>query len=87
MIADRRDLFVFGGFTDDAQGVLAAVHRFALVGFKLRLDVVSASEREAGFELSIAALAYSDDRRRGFLDDPEFALLHDRSLAHLADGR
>jgi hypothetical protein len=72
-------LLAFGGFTDDADGVLAAVQRLALVGVKLCLDTI--------LELRIASLT---DTQNGYaifsLHDPELALLHDCSLAHLAGG-
>ena len=35
----RAKLFILGRFAHDAQGVLAAIHRLALVAVELRLDV------------------------------------------------
>ncbi len=75
-------LFVFRGFTDDPQGILTAVHRLALVGIELCLNV-GFEIRKAGLELGVAAFAYADGRWRGLLYDPQFALRHDCSLAHL----
>ena len=65
-------LFVFGRFTHDSQGVLAAVYRLALVGIKLRLNI-------GILELSVAAFADA----KTLFHDPQFALPHDFSPAHL----
>jgi len=78
-----RRLFVFGGFSHDPQGVLAAVHRLALVGgerlyyFRIRL-LPRAFVR---LELLIASLTDADSRR-GLFDDPQLAFCHAQSLAH-----
>jgi len=69
-------LFIFRRFAHDPQGVLATVYQFALVGVEFCLNI-------GIFELSVAPLAYADSWRRLF-DDPQFALRHNRSLAHLA---
>ena len=68
---------------DDSQGVRATVYRLALVGVELCLNI-DIWERFAGPELSIATFADAHSRR-GLLYDPQFALLHDCSLAHLAE--
>lgn len=68
-------LLAFGGFADDAQGILAAVYRLALVSVKLRLKIVT-------LELGVASFADADGRRVLFYY-PQFALGHIQSLAHL----
>ena len=65
---------------DDSQGILATVYRLAPVGVKLCLNI-DIWEKFAGPELSIATFADADCRK-GLLYDPQFALLHDCSLAH-----
>lgn len=72
----RNRLFVFCGLANDAKGILATVYRFAFVDIKLCLNAVA-------LELSITPFAYADGWR-GLLDDPQFALGHVQSLAHLA---
>jgi hypothetical protein len=68
-------LFSFGGFSHDPQGVLAAVYGLALVGFELSLNMI--------LELRVAALADSQNRNTVFsFYDPESARLHGFSLAH-----
>ena len=70
-----KKLLAFCGLADDPQSVLAAVHRLALVSVELCLNI-------GVFELSIAALTDTDGRR-GLLYDPQLALGHVQSLAHL----
>jgi hypothetical protein len=65
-------LLAFGRFAHDPQSVLAAVQRLALVGVKLDLNIRIA-------ELSVAPFADA----KPLFHDPQFALCHDRSLAHL----
>ena len=72
----RSRLLVLGRFAHDPQRVLTAVYRLALVGIELCLNIRI-------LELSVAPLAYADGRR-GLFYDPQFALLHDCSLAHHA---
>jgi len=80
-----KPLLAFRGLTHDSQGVLTAVYGFAPVKVKLHCNVRLGSIRKAGLELSVASFAYPDGReRRGLLYDPQFAFLHDCSLAHLA---
>ncbi len=79
-------LLVFRGFPHDPQGVLAAVYRLALVVIKLCLNV-GFRIQNAGLKLHITAFANAYGGERSLFHDPQFALLHDRSLAHLADGR
>ncbi len=69
-------LLVFRRLSHDPQGILAAVHRLALVGIELCLNV-------GIFELSVAALTDTDGRR-GLLYDPQLALGHVQSLAYRA---
>jgi hypothetical protein len=76
-------LLTFRRFAHDPQRVLAAVHRLALVGFKLGGNIGSRIML-ARFELSIAAFAHSDNRRRGFFNDPQTPVRHEASLAHMA---
>jgi hypothetical protein len=66
-------LLVFRSFAHDPQGVLAAVQLFALVGVKLYLHVLA-------LELSATSFANT----KPLFHDPQFALRHDFSLAHLA---
>jgi hypothetical protein len=77
-------LLAFRGFPHDPQSVLAAVNGLALVGFKLCLNI-GVWARKVGLELGVAPFAYADGRR-ALLYDPQFALLHDCSLAHQAGG-
>jgi hypothetical protein len=72
-----KSLLAFRGFPHDPQGVLTTVYQLALVGIKLCLNV-------GIFELSVASFAHPDGGWRGLLYDPQLALLHDCSLAHLA---
>ena len=76
-------LFVFCGLAHDSQGVLTAIHRLALMSIKLRPNI-GAWRGKVGLELSIAPFTYADGWKWGFLYDPQFALLHDCSLAHPA---
>ncbi len=76
-----KQLLVFSGLAHDAQGILAAVHWLALVGIEL-LGNIKLCVGHAGLELNIAAFADADGRR-ALLYDPQLALLHDCSLAHL----
>ena len=71
-----RKLLVFRSFVHDSQRILTAVHRLALVGIELRLNI-------SILELSIAALAHADGRSSLF-HNPQLALRHVQSLAHLA---
>ena len=71
-----KQLLIFRGLADDPQGVLTAVYRRTLVGVKLRLNI-------SILELRVAPFAYADGRGTS-LHDPQFALLHDCSLAYLA---
>ena len=75
-------LFAFCGFPHDPQRVLTAVHQLALVSIELRPNI-GAWRGKAGLELSIAPFTYADGWKWGFLYDPQFALPHDCSLAHL----
>jgi hypothetical protein len=72
-----KPLFAFRGLADNPQSVLAAIHRLALVGLKMGLNII--------LELCVAPLT---DAQNGYTfdprHDPEFALRHDCSLAHLA---
>ena len=75
-----RPLLAFGRFADDPQRVLAAVQRLALVRFVLGRNIGSRIML-ARFELSIAAFAHTDNRGRGFFDDPQSSVCHGYSLA------
>ena len=75
-------LLTFRGFPHDSQSVLTAVYQLALVSIKLRPNI-GAWRGKAGLELSIAPFTYADCWKWGFLYDPQFALPHDCSLAHL----
>lgn len=77
-----KQLLVFRRFTHDSQGVLTAVHRFALVKVELFLNIWLRVEA-LGRELSIAAFANSHDWH-GLSYDPKRACWHECSLAHLA---
>jgi hypothetical protein len=73
-------LFIFRGFADDSEGVLAAVHRLALVRLKLLLNGGQIWRSERGYcaKLHIAVLANAKLGR--FTDDPKFSLFHTPSL-------
>lgn len=71
-----KGLLAFRGLPHDAQRILAAINGLALVGIELRLNI-------SILELSVAPFTDADSRR-AFLYDPQFALLHDCSLAHQA---
>ncbi len=77
-----KHLLAFGGFADDSQSVLAAVYGLALVGVEYALNALL----RACFELRVASLADAKNLPWGALYDPQFALLHDYSLAHSAGG-
>ncbi len=70
-------LFIVGCFAHDSQGILAAVGQFALMGIELYLNIIA-------FELGVAAFTYANGGR-GLLHDPQFALLHNCSLAYPAE--
>ena len=72
----RNRLLVLGRFAHDPQSVLTTIGERAFVGVKLCLNIGIP-------ELSVASFAYADGRG-GSLYDPQFALLHDCSLAHPA---
>ena len=72
----RDRLLVLGRFAHDSRGILTAIGERAFVGVKLCLNI-------GILELSVASFTYADGRR-GSLYDPQFALRHDCSLAHLA---
>lgn len=79
-------LLVFRGLAHKGKGVLASIHRFT--------DVISeqltnffygvAGKMGIGFELGTAAFTHAEGRISVIPHDPQFALGHDRSLAHLA---
>ncbi len=73
-------LLVFCGFAHDPQGVLAAVHRFALMGIEPCLNI-RIRNKQVGLELRIATFADSDEWRGAF-HDPQLALGHVQSVAH-----
>jgi hypothetical protein len=77
-----KQLLAFRGFPHNPQGVLAAVCQLALMRVELCLNM-GLCGRKARLELSVAPLAYADGGRHSFYD-PQFALLHDSSLAHQA---
>jgi hypothetical protein len=76
-----KQLLAFRGFAHDPQGVLTAVYELALVGIELCPNV-GFGKQNAGLKLGIAAFANTYGGERSFLHDPQFALLHDSSLAH-----
>jgi len=69
-----KQLLIFRRFSDDPQGVLAAVHRIAFVGIKLCLNIRS-------LELSIAS--FTNAKGRALFYDSQFTL-HNFSLSHSA---
>jgi hypothetical protein len=69
-------LLAFGRLAHDPQSVLAAISRLTFVRGELGWNVLA-------FELGIAPFADAEGRRIR-LHDPEFALCHDPSLAHVA---
>jgi hypothetical protein len=74
-------LLILGRFAHDPQGILAAVGWFALMGIERGFDFLL----RPGFELRVAAFAYTDNRWVMFYD-PQLALWHDLSLAQGGDG-
>jgi hypothetical protein len=70
----RNKLLFFRRLAHDPQSILTAVYRLALVGIELCLNI-------GILELSVAPFAYADGWM-ALLYDPQFALLHDCSLAH-----
>jgi hypothetical protein len=72
----RNKLLIFGSFAYDSQRILAAIGRFAFVGIKLFLNIGTV-------ELRVAPFTYAN-YWRALLHDPQFALRHNCSLAHLA---
>jgi hypothetical protein len=77
------DLFLFGGFAHDPQGVLAAVQRLTLVGFVLGRNI-GYRIMLARFELGVAAFAHPNDRGRSLFNDPQASIRHGCSLTHSA---
>ena len=79
-----KQLLAFCGFAHDPQGVLAAIHRVALVAserlydFRIRIFPHWLTR----FELTVAAFANADGGGWYFPYDPQLALFHDRSLSH-----
>ena len=82
MLGHYQHLLAFRGLPHDPQGVLTAVCQLALMRVELRLNM-GLCGGNARLELGVAPLAYTDSGRHSFYD-PQFALLHDCSLAHLA---
>ncbi len=74
----RNRLLIFGRFSHDPQSILTGVSQLALVGIKRGLNGVFG----IGLKLQVAMLAYADYWRLSH--DPQFALQHEPSLAHLA---
>jgi len=72
----RNKLLIFGSFAHDPQCILAAIGRLAFVDIKLCLNIGT-------LELRVAPFTYANGWR-ALLHDPQFALLHNCSLAHLA---
>ena len=68
-----RALLIFGRFAHDPQRILTAVYRLALVGVELGLNTLA-------FELRATSFADA----KALFHDPQFSLLHNCSLAHLA---
>ena len=79
----RNRLLILCCLAHDPQGVLAAIHQFALVGIERRPEFGFRVIFQGliGMELRIAAFADAKSHRRA-LYDPKIAFLHDRSLAH-----
>jgi hypothetical protein len=81
-----KQLFVFRRFSDDSQGVLAAISQLALVGVKLLLDSgLAIPHVGVSRKLSVAAFADSEHWNvSNPLHDPQIALMHYCSLSHSA---
>ncbi len=75
----KNRLFIFGRFAHDSQGILAAVGQFALMNIELCLNI-------GILKLSVAPFADANGWR-SLLYNPQFALRHDCSLAHLGGHR
>jgi hypothetical protein len=71
-----KPLLAFGGLAHDPQRILTAVQKLAFVGIELCLNI-------GILELSIAPFTDADGWR-ALLYDPQLAIMHDYSLAHLA---
>jgi hypothetical protein len=80
-----RELLIVGSFAHDAERILAAVYGLALVGFVLGCNIGQCI-MSARLELGIATFTHSDNRGRGFFDDPQSPIRHEASLAHPAVG-
>jgi hypothetical protein len=78
----RNRLLIFRSFAHNAQRVLTAVERLALVGVERSLEfgLRAIVTRLIGVELQIAALAHSKSVR-WMLHDPQIAFRHNPSLA------
>jgi len=83
---DRSALFAFSGFAHDPQRILAAVYRLARVSVELALNGgLCISPIRVADELLVASFADSEGRNISDpLYDPQLALWHEFSLAHLA---
>jgi len=85
-----KHLLAFRGLAHDAQGILAAVHRLAGVCVELlrNIQLPSWSHSAAGsLEGFIAAHTRAQQSTlRVVLNNPQLALRHGFSLAHLARG-
>jgi len=82
----KNKLFILGCFAHDPQSILAAVYRLAFMAGKGFADLPfrSICVRLSGLKLLIACFTNANHRGRDALYNPEFSLLHDCSLAHLA---
>jgi hypothetical protein len=78
-------LFVFGSFADDAQSVLAAVLRFALVGIKHGPDFSFGCIQRIGtrMELSVTSETNAESVAGSFWNYPQFSFGHEKSLAQM----
>jgi hypothetical protein len=86
-IKDENRLLIFRGLAHYTQRILAAVRWLALVSIERRVNFLLCVILGglARLELGVATFANADGRK-GRLYDPQFALLHDCSLAHRKEG-
>ncbi len=81
----RNRLLIFRSLADDPQGILAAVYWLALVSIELFADFLhSCFGRLAAGDEGLITMFANSGYRIIRANDPQLALLHDCSLAHLA---
>ena len=78
-------LLAFRGLPHDPQGVLAAIYQFAFVGIELCVYFCFCIIFDSLARMELRIATFADTKGNGStFHDPQFALLHDCSLAHSA---